>query len=90
MKELSGVNNESMKFYLQKERELIRLKKEISGFSPVQKLVEIMRRLKVGEETERMIVNKVSPNYYKTVAGGSGSNSSNNNGYKMNGGGMRK
>jgi hypothetical protein len=49
MKELSGVNNESMKFYLQKERELAKLKKEISGFSPVQKLIEIMSRLKMSE-----------------------------------------
>ena len=72
MKELMIVNNESLKFYIAKEKELARLKTSISQFSPVQKLIEIVRKLKISEDTERMILNKVAPNYHQ-------------NGVRMNG-----
>lgn len=40
---------ESAKFYEVKEKELTKVRKELGGFSPVQKLVEIIRQLKVSE-----------------------------------------
>lgn len=68
MKELMSVNNESLKFYIAKEKELARLKTSISQFSPVQKLIEIVRKLKISEDTERMILDKVAPNYHQNGA----------------------
>lgn len=38
---------------------MTRVRKELGAFSPVQKLVEIIRQLKVSEETEEIIVDKI-------------------------------
>lgn len=67
-----------MKFYTTKEKEIGRLRAEIGRFSPVDKLVEIIRRLGIDAETERLIVGKVGVN---SNSGGNnnGGNSGGNN-----------
>ncbi len=50
-----------MKFYGKKEKEILKLKESIDQFSPEQKLVEIIKRLNISEDTERIIVEKIYP-----------------------------
>jgi hypothetical protein len=39
----------------------MQLRQSLSRFSPAQKLLDIMKKLRISEETEQMIVEKVCP-----------------------------